>query len=67
VYNETPYEGVTMTNEKYFKNIYRIKFAIDALEEAFYSQETVSDEDIVKYEDDRAALVKELEAAYAAD
>lgn len=55
-----------MTNEEYFKNIYCIKNEIDQLEENFFSQDR-TDEEAVAFENARAVLVKELEAAYTAE
>lgn len=65
-HNETPTKGNIMSNEEYFKHIYKLKFAIDALDEAYYSLENPSDEDFDKYVEDRAKLCAALEEAHKA-
>ena len=53
-----------MDNETYFKNIYRARAEIDALDEAHWSKETFTDEEIRLYELKRIELCDILEAAF---
>ena len=55
-----------MPNEEYFKNIYRIRKALDTLEEEFWSLITPTQKQFDRYVAERTELQNELEAAFKA-